>query len=95
MTDPPRFTMGAALEECYAAATFDWCKHHAGSMTHAEAFAREITSVLVQTMLGAFGKVNVTITISGRRRCDDAAYFWRFTRSTNSTWILHSGSLDL
>jgi hypothetical protein len=95
MQVPQPFTLGRAMEECFAAATEDWCRHHAGSMSKEEALAIQLTSVLMQTFYGHGGKVNVTVTISGRRRNEDEVYFWRFQRAANSSLTLLGGSLDL
>lgn len=88
-------SMGAALDECFAAATLDWCRHHAQGVTKEEAFAVVMSSVLMQTFYGHGGKVNVTVTVSGRRRNEDDVYFWRFQRATNSSLSLLGGTLDL
>lgn len=94
--DSPRYSsMGAALDECFAAATLDWCRRHAQGITKEEAFAITMSSVLAQTFFGHGGKVNYTITVSGRRRHEDEVYFWRFQRSTDSTLFLLGGSIDL
>jgi hypothetical protein len=88
-------SMGQALDECFATATLDWCRHHAQGITKEEAIAVSMTSVLMQVFYGHGGKVNVTVTVSGRRRHEDEAYFWRFQRSTNSSLTLQGGTLDL
>lgn len=95
MDSAPVYTLGTATEDCFAAATRDWCQQHSGRLSHEEAMALQLTSVLVQTFYGHGGKVNVTISVSGRRRGEDEVYFWRFQRSTNSTLSLLGGSLDL
>lgn len=95
MQDATPFTLGTAMEEAFAAATLDWCRSHAVGMSKEEAFAVSMSSVLMQTFYGHGGKVNVTVTVSGRRRNEDEVYFWRFQRATNSSLTLLGGTLDL
>lgn len=95
MSPPPHYQLGTAMEECFAAATYDWCRLHASGMSRAEAFSLQITSVLMQTFWGHAGKVNVTCTVSGRRRNEDEVYFWRFQRSTNGNLMFIGGTINL
>lgn len=89
------FSMGTALEEAFAAATLDWCRKHAGNVSKEEAFILRMTSVNMTVFYGHGGKVNVTVSVSGRRRNEDDVYFWRFQRGTNSSLMLLGGSIDL
>lgn len=95
MERPSVYTLGTAAEECFAAATLDWVRQHASGISNEEAFAISMSSVLMQTFYGHGGKVNVTVTVSGRRRNEDEVYFWRFQRATNSSLTLLGGTINL
>lgn len=95
MEDARRLTLGAALDEAWAAATLDWCRNHAQGLARDEAFALALKSATVSILWSGYGKVNFTVTVSGRRRDEDEVYFWRFKRHTNGTLQPVGGTIDL
>jgi hypothetical protein len=95
MSGPRTFNLGDALVKCHRVAVDDWCKQHAPGVAREVAAANSIPSVLMQTLFGSFGKVNVTVTVSGRRRGEDQVYFWRFVRATDHRVTLEGGTVDL
>lgn len=95
MSDPPTFTLGTAVDEAFAASTMDWCSKNRGMLTKEEAFSLILNHVLVQTLYTIGGRVNVTITIGGRRFNDADVYFFRFQRAANSRLTFTGGTLDL
>lgn len=95
MTTGKTFGMGELVEECYAAATLDYCNAHRGTMAREEAYSALIANVQAEILFFSRGRVNVTVMVRGWRRNADEMYFWRLQKTTNSTYRLEGGTLDL
>jgi hypothetical protein len=88
-------TLGVAVDEILAAATFDWCKHHRHGRPNEEAFAEAIQGVEMSLLMMPRGRINVTMTVSGYNGRNAEVNFWRLRRGPRSRLTLVGSSLNL
>lgn len=95
MSDPPSFTMAAAIGTAYNSALQDWHHSHAPSERIIDLFGGPLASVVIETAILARGALNVTVCCYGRRKHEDETYFYRFRRRGQDSWHFEGGSLDV
>lgn len=95
MYDVPRYSMGDALTQAYDAAIAAWRQEHAPSTPGAEVFSGPLRAATINAAAFPEGKLNVTITCTGRRRQEDDSYFFRYRRVSSTAYEFSGGTLDL
>lgn len=95
MDTAPRYLMGDALHAAFEASLADWLRSHAPSTSREDAFAGPISTVTITATMLTAGRLNVVVTVLGRRRTEDETYFWRYQRTNGNVFKFTGGTLEL